>query len=146
MIFSRWYRIYSQSGSHSKTSFRHILFPQRQQFFYLVWAKIVAQLEERLLPIPEVRGSNPVIGKMLYLFSQKRLKFIIFALLKIIETAYLFYLVASLESVLNHLLLLMMIINLKEKKMLWKTALIKWIKYSSYYWQLIHSWGNWPGQ
>ena len=26
----------------------------------------VAQLVERLLPIPEVRGSNPVIGKNLY--------------------------------------------------------------------------------
>ena len=27
---------------------------------------VVAQLVERLLPIPEVRGSNPVIGKNLY--------------------------------------------------------------------------------
>ena len=27
---------------------------------------IVAQLVERLLPIPEVRGSSPVIGKKLY--------------------------------------------------------------------------------
>ena len=26
-------------------------------------AVVVAQLVERLLPIPEVRGSNPVIGK-----------------------------------------------------------------------------------
>ena len=26
----------------------------------------MAQLVERLLPIPEVRGSNPVIGKNLY--------------------------------------------------------------------------------
>ena len=33
--------------------------------FYLR-AVIVAQLVERLLPIPEVRGSNPVIGKNLY--------------------------------------------------------------------------------
>ena len=31
------------------------------------WAVVVAQLVERLLPIPEVRGSNPVIGKNLYL-------------------------------------------------------------------------------
>ena len=31
-----------------------------------IWAEIVAQLVERLLPIPEVRGSNPVIGKKLY--------------------------------------------------------------------------------
>ena len=33
--------------------------------FYLR-AVIVAQLVEQLLPIPEVRGSNPVIGKNLY--------------------------------------------------------------------------------
>ena len=26
---------------------------------------VVAQLVERLLPIPEVRGSNPVIGKII---------------------------------------------------------------------------------
>ena len=31
----------------------------------LLWA-IVAQLVERLLPTPEVQGSNPVIGKLLY--------------------------------------------------------------------------------
>ena len=30
------------------------------------WAVVVAQLVERLLPIPEVRGSNPVIGKTLF--------------------------------------------------------------------------------
>ena len=30
------------------------------------WAVVVAQLVERLLSIPEVRGSNPVIGKNLY--------------------------------------------------------------------------------
>ena len=29
-------------------------------------AVVVAQLEERLLPIPEVFDSNPVIGKNLY--------------------------------------------------------------------------------
>ena len=29
------------------------------------WAVVVAQLVERLLPIPEVPGSNPVIGKNL---------------------------------------------------------------------------------
>ena len=29
-------------------------------------AGVVAQLVERLLPIPEVRGSNPVMGKKLY--------------------------------------------------------------------------------
>ena len=28
---------------------------------------VAAQLVERLLPIPEVHGSNPVIGKTLYL-------------------------------------------------------------------------------
>jgi len=30
------------------------------------WAVVVAQLVERLLKIPEVRGSNPVIGKNQY--------------------------------------------------------------------------------
>ena len=29
------------------------------------WEVVVAQLVERLLPIPEVRSSNPVIGKNL---------------------------------------------------------------------------------
>ena len=28
---------------------------------------VVAQLVERSLPIPEVRGSNPVIGKILFI-------------------------------------------------------------------------------
>ena len=32
------------------------------------WAVVVAQLVERLLPIPEVRGSNPVIGKNLFIY------------------------------------------------------------------------------
>ena len=32
-----------------------------------VEAVVVAQLVERLLPIPEVRGSNPVIGNNLYI-------------------------------------------------------------------------------
>ena len=31
-------------------------------------AVIVAQLVERSLPIPEVRGSNPVIGKNLFIY------------------------------------------------------------------------------
>ena len=31
------------------------------------WAVVVAQLVERLLPMPEVCGLNPVIGKLLYL-------------------------------------------------------------------------------
>ena len=30
-------------------------------------AAVVAQLVERSLPIPEVRGSNPVIGKYLFI-------------------------------------------------------------------------------
>ena len=30
------------------------------------WAVVMAQLVDRLLPIPEVRSSNPVIGKNLY--------------------------------------------------------------------------------
>ena len=32
----------------------------------LFGALVVAQFEERLLPNPEVHGSNPVIGKNLY--------------------------------------------------------------------------------
>ena len=31
-----------------------------------IWAVVVAQLVERSLPTPEVRGLNPVIGKLLY--------------------------------------------------------------------------------
>ena len=31
-----------------------------------IWAVVVAQLVERSLPTPEIRGSNPVIGKLLY--------------------------------------------------------------------------------
>ena len=31
-----------------------------------MWAVVVAQLVEQLLPIPDVRGLNPVIGKNLY--------------------------------------------------------------------------------
>ena len=31
------------------------------------WAVVVAQLVERSLPIPEVRGSNPIIGKKNYI-------------------------------------------------------------------------------
>ena len=34
----------------------------------MAWAVVVAQLVERSLPIPEVHGSNPVIGKN-YLYS-----------------------------------------------------------------------------
>ena len=33
---------------------------------YQAWAVVVAQLVERSLPIPEIRGTNPVIGKSLY--------------------------------------------------------------------------------
>ena len=29
-----------------------------------LWAVVVAQLVELLLPTPEVRGSNPVVGKI----------------------------------------------------------------------------------
>ena len=32
------------------------------------WAVVVAQLVEWSLPIPEVRGSNPVIGKNLFTY------------------------------------------------------------------------------
>ena len=34
-----------------------------------LWAVVVAQLVERPLPIPEVHGSNPVIGKNLYILN-----------------------------------------------------------------------------
>ena len=36
---------------------------------YFVGSVVVAQLEERSLPIPEVCGSNPVIGKKLFLLN-----------------------------------------------------------------------------
>ena len=32
---------------------------------WITFEVVVAQLAERLLPVPEVRGSNPVIGKNL---------------------------------------------------------------------------------
>ena len=35
----------------------------------LLWAVVVAQLVEQSLLIPEVRGSNPVIGKNLYIMN-----------------------------------------------------------------------------
>ena len=34
----------------------------------MLWAVVVAQLVEQLLPKPEVRGSNPVMGKMYWTF------------------------------------------------------------------------------
>ena len=34
-----------------------------------IWAVVVPQLVERLLPIPEVRGSNPVIVKNLFILN-----------------------------------------------------------------------------
>ena len=34
----------------------------------VVMAVVVAQSAERSLPIPEVRGSNPVIGKNLFIY------------------------------------------------------------------------------
>ena len=33
--------------------------------FKSFWEVVVARLVERLLPIPDIRGSNPVIGKIL---------------------------------------------------------------------------------
>ena len=40
----------------------------RKFYVHLLVSKavVVAQLVERSLPIPEVRGSNPIIGKDLY--------------------------------------------------------------------------------
>ena len=35
---------------------------------YIVTGSSVAQLVERSLPIPEVHGSNPVIGKNLFIY------------------------------------------------------------------------------
>ena len=43
-----------------------ILMNQMLTKFPLRWAVVVAQLVERSLPIPQVRGSNPVIGKNSY--------------------------------------------------------------------------------
>ena len=40
---------------------------------YFKWAVVVTQLVERSLPTPEVRGSNPIIGKLLcgtFVYSQ----------------------------------------------------------------------------
>ena len=39
---------------------------KRQLVYGITWALFKAQLVERSLPMPEVRGSNPVIGKRLY--------------------------------------------------------------------------------
>ena len=36
------------------------------EVYSFYWAAVVAQLVEQSLPIPEVSGSNPVIGKKLY--------------------------------------------------------------------------------
>ena len=36
--------------------------------YKFLWAVIVAQLVEQSLPIPEVRGLNPVIGKNLFIY------------------------------------------------------------------------------
>ena len=44
--------------------FAHISIPCRLNSMQ-DWAMVVAQLVERSLPFPEVRGSNPVIGKNL---------------------------------------------------------------------------------
>ena len=45
--------------------------PRRRTALTLVpnWEVVVAQLVERSLPTPEVRGLNPVIGKI-YLYDQ----------------------------------------------------------------------------
>ena len=49
-------------SDYSQSAFTHFL--QQTTTFGEV---VVAQLVERSLPIPEVRGSNPVIGKILYI-------------------------------------------------------------------------------
>ena len=38
--------------------------PPLTNMFRKSWAVVVALFAERSLPIPEVRGSNPVIGKL----------------------------------------------------------------------------------
>ena len=43
-----------------------IIFAPTNNFHW--WAVVVAQLVERSLPIPEIRGSNPVIGKNLFIY------------------------------------------------------------------------------
>ena len=36
---------------------------------YFEWEVVVAQLEERLLLITEIRGSNPIMGKKLFILN-----------------------------------------------------------------------------
>ena len=47
------------------------LIPNKKRYstFTEAWAVVVAQLVERSLLIPEVRGSNPVIGKNLFILN-----------------------------------------------------------------------------
>ena len=42
----------------------HLIKVQIKKIVQPQWAVVVAQLVEWLLPIPEIRGSNPVIGKI----------------------------------------------------------------------------------
>ena len=50
----------------SMTTLKHV--SKSSGNFMVLWAVVVAQLVEWLLLIPEVRGSNPVIGKNLFIY------------------------------------------------------------------------------
>ena len=86
-----------------------------KQFWKLTrkWAMVVAQLVEQLLPIPEVHGTNPVIGKKLYWI----------------------FTVNSVEKKINE-------INLAEATVIDKfqssTTMLYWIKHSD--WLLLVMW------
>ena len=59
-----------------------------------IWAVVVTQLVERSLPAPEVRGSNPVIGRIfIHLLTinciEKTNK--VYTILKMISAQYLFF-------------------------------------------------------
>ena len=56
----------------------YLLFNLKPRIYYYIatnyaasgqWLTVVAQLEEWSLPTPEVRGSNPVIGEILFMYS-----------------------------------------------------------------------------
>ena len=57
-IWSHWSRCTSKAPSTHVRNFSTKMYS---------WAVVVAQLVEQLLTIPEVRGSNPVIGKNLFI-------------------------------------------------------------------------------
>ena len=55
-----------QDQDHGKVT--GLMESKRQVKTTIMWEVVVAQLVERSLSIPEVRGSNPVIGKNLFTY------------------------------------------------------------------------------